>query len=237
MLLLSPSVAVLGWVCRGARPDTAARCGDDAGAILCALPSALTLEPEGAGERWVVSAVAGYGWRLRWARGSRGGIISPQGRAQAGWPPTAAEAVAVNQVLLRQLAEERILDAKVLIDGGRWAYGYYVAGYAVECALKACVLARMILTGWVFQDKVKIDDCLTHEFNKLVQIAGLRDLLNDNLKASAAGGGEFVANWDMVGQWKVTSRYDAKTEKEAKELYAAIADEPHGVLRWIKNYW
>jgi hypothetical protein len=148
-----------------------------------------------------------------------------------------AEAVAVNQAQLRQLAEDRILDAAALIGGGRWSYGYYVAGYAVECALKSCLLARMIHTGWVFKEKVKIDECLTHEFDKLTQIAGMWDLLNDKLRESAAAGGEFVANWQTVGIWEVTSRYATKTESEARALYAAITDNPHGILLWIKNYW
>ena len=143
----------------------------------------------------------------------------------------------MNQEQLRKLAEHRILDAKVLIDGGRWAYGYYVAGYAIECALKSCVLARMVHTGWVFQEKVKIDECITHDFDKLIPIAGMRALLTDSLKASAVATGEFARNWEIVKQWKVTSRYEDRTQKEAMELYAAITDEPHGMLIWLKKYW
>jgi hypothetical protein len=61
----------------------------------------------------------------------------------------------VNRAELRQMANERIKDTKALIDGKRWEFAYYAAGYAVECALKSCVLARMIYTGWVFDDDVK----------------------------------------------------------------------------------
>ena len=50
----------------------------------------------------------------------------------------------MNQAELRKLAEERILDAKALLDGKRWELAYYTAGYAVECALKSCLLARMV---------------------------------------------------------------------------------------------
>jgi HEPN domain-containing protein len=135
------------------------------------------------------------------------------------------------------MARERTLDAKALIDGGRWAYAYYVAGYAVECALKSCLLARMIHTGWVFQEKVKVDECLTHDFGKLIRLAGLTDELNANLAASAAAGGAFVANWATVNQWGVTTRYESKAEPEAKSLYAAITHDPDGVFRWIQNYW
>lgn len=61
-----------------------------------------------------------------------------------------SEGVDVNQALLQLMANERILDAGALRATGRWAYAYYVAGYAVECALKSCVLAQMIYTGGVF---------------------------------------------------------------------------------------
>ena len=145
----------------------------------------------------------------------------------------------VNQAELRQMANERIKDAKALINGKRWEFAYYAAGYAVECALKSCLLARMIYTGWVFDDDVKkkVDDCRTHEFLKLIQIAGLWDELNNALKTSLAAGREFVTNWDTVKLWKVTSRYEPCTEADAKKLYAAISDDPHGVLKWIQKFW
>ena len=135
------------------------------------------------------------------------------------------------------MAKERLKDAETLIDGSRWEFSYYAAGYAIECALKSCILARMIHTGWIFKEKQEPRACLTHDFGKLVELAGLADQLNENLKASAAAGGEFRDNWATAGKWEVTSRYEAKTEEEAKKLYAAIADEPHGVLRWIRTYW
>lgn len=135
------------------------------------------------------------------------------------------------------MAEERILDAEALINGSRWAYAYYVAGYAVECALKSCVLARMILTGGVFEDKKFAEKCLTHDFDELIKLAGLINELNAKLAASAAVGGIFVANWGTATQWKETSRYEQKSEADAKALYAAITANPDGVLQWIRNYW
>jgi hypothetical protein len=151
----------------------------------------------------------------------------------------------VNQAELRQLAEERVKDAKALLDGGRWEFAFYAAGYAVECALKSCLLARMIHTAWVFEEKWKAQDCLTHDFDELIDLAGLRTELNDNRKASAAAaaatggppGGAFVGYWGTVVQWKVESRYQSKTEAEARALYEAITHNPDGVLRWIRKYW
>jgi HEPN domain-containing protein len=143
----------------------------------------------------------------------------------------------VNQAELQKMAEERLKDANVLIKGKRWEFAYYAAGYAVECALKSCILARMIHTGWVFEERWEAKSCLTHEFGRLASLAGLTEELNNNLKASAAASGEFAANWSVAEKWSVTSRYEARTKEDATELYAAIADEPHGVLRWIRTYW
>ena len=139
----------------------------------------------------------------------------------------------MNQADLRSLAQERILDADALINGGRWSFAYYVAGYAVECALKSCLLARMIYTGWVFQEKAKIDECLTHNFERLINLSGLSDELNAQLAAIP----DFVGNWGITIRWKVTDRYGRNTEAEARALYAAITDDPDGVLTWMTSYW
>jgi hypothetical protein len=151
----------------------------------------------------------------------------------------------LNQADLQKLAQERIQDAAALIAGGRWSFAYYVSGYAVECALKSCILSRMIHTGWIFEPKVKIDQVLTHDFGQLIEIAGLKPQLDARLAASAAAaaasggppGGVFVGYWGTVLQWDVTSRYAAKTEVEARELYGAITQAPDGVMQWIQNFW
>jgi hypothetical protein len=59
----------------------------------------------------------------------------------------------MNRVQLRQLAEDRILDAACLLAGDRWAGAYYVAGYAAECGLKACIMAHVEAIGAIFQDR------------------------------------------------------------------------------------
>jgi hypothetical protein len=91
----------------------------------------------------------------------------------------------------------------------------------------------MIYTGWIFQEKAKIAECLTHDFEELVKLSGLLPELNAQLASSPA----FVGNWGTAIQWKVTDRYGHKTEAEAKSLYAAITADPDGVLKWIMNYW
>jgi hypothetical protein len=150
----------------------------------------------------------------------------------------------VNRAELQAMAEERIKDAKALLDGGRWEFAYYRPGYGGECALKACLLARMIHTAWVFEEKWEAKQCMTHDFAKLIDLAGMRGELNNKLAASAAAapaagppGGAFAVYWSKASEWKVESRYQPKPEAEARGLYEAITHDPDGVLPWIKNFW
>lgn len=113
-----------------------------------------------------------------------------------------------------------------------------MAGYAVECALKSCVLARMVHTGWVFSESVKrVDECRTHDISMLVRIAGMEEALRARLEQSSFAGDGFAANWNVTLTWKVTSRYEVRSEADARRLFEAIADETHGVLTWLRIYW
>jgi hypothetical protein len=135
------------------------------------------------------------------------------------------------------MSEERIKDARALIRGRRWEFAYYAAGYSIECALKSCILARMIHTAWVFEEKWNARNCLTHDFDELIRLAGLTNGLNARRAASAASGDVFVSNWTTVLRWDVTSRYTPRTEADARDLFAAITHNPDRVLRWLKRYW
>lgn len=44
----------------------------------------------------------------------------------------------------RELADQRLDEAKALLDLGKWAGAFYLAGYAVELALKACIIKRLM---------------------------------------------------------------------------------------------
>jgi HEPN domain-containing protein len=45
----------------------------------------------------------------------------------------------MNRADLQSLSNLRLADARALLSAGRFAAAYYLAGYAVECALKACI--------------------------------------------------------------------------------------------------
>ena len=139
----------------------------------------------------------------------------------------------MNWADLKQLAEDRLLDARVLLDAHRWSGAYYLAGYAVECGLKSCVLAFVERTGAIFKDRKFQENCWTHELEKLAKLAGLEAELGVAIGANPAFGG----NWGLTKDWIETSRYEPKTQAEAESLYIAISHNADGVLQWIRTRW
>lgn len=139
----------------------------------------------------------------------------------------------MNRAQLRQLSEDRILDAKLLLDGSRWSGAYYLAGYAVECGLKACIMVHVEAIGAIFQDRKYSEKCWTHDLEDLLALANLKP----NLDADAAANAALFANWGVAKDWKETSRYEQKTQPEAQAMYNAVADDPDGVLAWIRIRW
>jgi hypothetical protein len=41
----------------------------------------------------------------------------------------------------------------------------------------------------------------------------------------------------MVKDWKETSRYETKSEKDAQDMFKAVSHEPDGVFSWIRSRW
>jgi HEPN domain-containing protein len=122
----------------------------------------------------------------------------------------------------------RLKEAKALLRAGHYHGAYYLAGYAAECALKACVAKRT--RKYDFPDKQKSDEAWTHKLPNLVKAAGLDDLL----KLQEGQYPAFRENWLLVRRWSEQSRYHSVIPpEEAVELLAAIA----GVIRWLKRYW
>ena len=79
----------------------------------------------------------------------------------------------MNRAEAKKFADAWIVSAAALLDAGRWHAGYYLAGYAVECGLKACILSYIDSSGIIFQDKKFAEKCFTHDIEALVKAANL----------------------------------------------------------------
>lgn len=140
----------------------------------------------------------------------------------------------MNRVEWQQIAERWLIDAKRLLDDHRWSAAYYVAGYAVEGGLKACILARLGNTPEViFDDRKFSEKCWTHDLLDLVKFAGLETTRASDLAANPA----LKKNWFVVKDWSEKARYETTSHQKAKKQYAAITDKPHGVMQWIRVHW
>lgn len=140
----------------------------------------------------------------------------------------------VDKKQMQDLAQRRILDAKILLDAGSWSAAYYLAGYAVECALKACILTYLETNlGVLFEDRKYLEKCWTHDPEVLLIAA---DLMTER-DADKAANSVRAKNWLTVKDWREVARYQEKIEPEARALYEAITDPTDGVLPWIKARW
>jgi HEPN domain-containing protein len=138
----------------------------------------------------------------------------------------------VNRAELQQLAEDRILDAQALLAAGRWSAAYYLSGYAVECGLKACILAHVTIEI-VFENRRFSDRCWTHDLEEMIRLTGLEPQYVRDLAANPALGN----HWVIVRDWDERSRYTQKTEAEARGLFDAVVDNANGVMSWIRARW
>ena len=139
---------------------------------------------------------------------------------------------AVTRTDFQQLAELRLIEAKALLDLGMWDGAYYLAGDAIEVALKACII-KVVMATDAFLEKKFSERCYSHKVGELVELAGLQVVWTTAMTADPV----FAGYWGLAREWSEQKRYHRMTEDEAKRLYEAVADPSHGVLEWIRTHW
>lgn len=132
---------------------------------------------------------------------------------------------------LKALTDMRLGDAQTLLAAERYSAAYYLAGYAVECALKA-IIARSFREN-VIPDRGFVLKVYSHDLNALVALADLKPHLDQRSRDQDI----FGAKWSFVSGWSETSRYEIVEPYRAHMMLSAVADEGDGVLPWLKNYW
>jgi HEPN domain-containing protein len=137
----------------------------------------------------------------------------------------------MNRLDFQEIAVLRFEESRVLLAAGFSDGAYYLAGYAVECALKSCIAKRT--REHDFPDKKLVNDSHTHDLTKLLQLAELKVDLEQAMQGNPA----MQSSWDAVQDWSETSRYERKSLQEATDLLVAIEDQNGGLLPWIKLHW
>jgi hypothetical protein len=138
----------------------------------------------------------------------------------------------VNRKDLQILATLRLREARSLYRAREFSGAYYLAGYAVECGLKACI-AKKVLRHDFPDHQQKGKDPYVHN---LAQLAILADL-KDEIRRVADADTVFDKNWDIAVLWNEQSRYRVISPTESKQLIDAIMEKRHGVMPWVRRHW
>lgn len=132
---------------------------------------------------------------------------------------------------IEALAVARLEEAECLLDAGHFSGAYYVAGYALELALKA-VIAKSFRSDEI-PDRRFVDKVHSHDITRLVDLAGLEVFRLAKVQEDAT----FAQNWEYVAGWSEISRYAFAEENKTLSLIEAIRNKDHGVFGWIRTHW
>lgn len=138
----------------------------------------------------------------------------------------------MNRSILQSLSTQRRRDAFILLRERHFPGAYYLIGYAVECALKACVARQT--RRFDFPTKGVATKVFTHDLELLIKLAGLEADLARDIAANPT----LQLNWTIVKDWSEETRYDLTiTGVQARDLYSACTARTHGILSWIRKRW
>lgn len=138
----------------------------------------------------------------------------------------------MNRTDFQELAKVRLDEAKALLDQKRFDGAYYLAGYAVECGLKACI-AKLTNQDDFPRDRRFVEKCYSHDFMDLLKASGLLPDWEKDTQADAA----LTTNWGIVEAWNESVRYERWGQAKAQALYEAISHPTQGVMQWIELRW
>ena len=137
----------------------------------------------------------------------------------------------MNRNDLKALARIRLRESQILLSRGEYSGAYYLAGYVVECALRACIAKQT--RRYDFPDRNQATKSWSHSLVDLVGVAKLKPALDAERNADP----KFDANWGVVKDWNTETRYTGRDQRQAEGLILAISERRHGVLRWLRRHW
>lgn len=139
--------------------------------------------------------------------------------------------VKINRAILQELAENRLQEAKVLFDNEMYDGAYYLSGYVIELALKACFTRTV--SQYDYPNKKVVNALYDHKLAKLLGIVSLTAAFEEEIKINP----QLNVNWSDVVKWNENSRYQKHSKDEAETLLNAISDTDGGVFQWLKKHW
>jgi hypothetical protein len=137
----------------------------------------------------------------------------------------------MNRTDLQKLSRLRIQEARGLFRMRLYSGAYYLAGYSVECALKACIAKKT--EKFEFPNKARVLKSYVHKPSELFEVAELASLFESARRNNA----KLQASWGVVNNWSEQSRYTIWNRADANAMIDAVGKLQDGVLPWIKLHW
>jgi HEPN domain-containing protein len=128
----------------------------------------------------------------------------------------------------QRLAESRLAESELLLASGFPSGAYYLAGYAIECALKAIIAAQFRANE--IPDRRLVERVYVHDLSKLLSLAGLEDELEAEMNANT----DLRAKWTTILKWSERARYEIWTQESSSAILEAVGGD-EGLLRWLQN--
>ena len=128
---------------------------------------------------------------------------------------------------LRDLADARAREARVLLEAAEFSGAYHLAGLAIECALKAVLTST--IAPYSMPDKTAVGKAFVHDLERLAEQAGLSTELNAD--------DEVAASWVVARSWSIESRYQLYSKLDASDLVEACLGDEGGVFQWLSARW
>jgi len=139
----------------------------------------------------------------------------------------------MNRLEFQKLSNLRRKEALTLLKAKQYEGAYYLVGFAVECALKACI-AKQTNKHDFPPPQSRVQKVYIHDLKELMKQAGLEVILEKEMKINKT----LESNWAEVVPWTVEARYKASLSGPwVKSFYAACTARKNGLLNWIKRRW
>lgn len=145
-----------------------------------------------------------------------------------------------NSQEIRDLANRRIEEAKVLVANNYFEGAVYIAGYAIELTLKAkiCDLLDIPNLFNFGNNDIKatyIRGYKSHDLEQLILLSGLRN----KFQTAKGENVKLFENWSVICEWSEEKRYckcGTESADEANKFITAIIDPENGIKSWIESH-
>jgi HEPN domain-containing protein len=134
-----------------------------------------------------------------------------------------------DRATFQKLAEARLAEATLLLASGLPSGAYYLAGHAIECALKAIIAAQFRASE--IPDRRLVERVHVHDLSKLLlSLTGLEDELEAEMNVNP----DLHGRWTTIKTWSERARYEIWTPESASAILEAVGGD-EGLLRWLQN--